>query len=146
MITIVSDSAFFDGRHCYEFRGLSTDTKPQGKINGSKFIELDTGTTYWYNEDSGGWIAEATKYLSSIAVTTQPTKTEYTVGETFSKTGMVVKATYTDNSTATVSTYTTAPTGELTVDDTTITITYSENGIVRTTTVTITVSEDEGTT
>ena len=143
MITIVSDSAFFDGRHCYEFRGLSTDTKPEGKINGSKFVELDTGKTYWYNEDSESWIAESTKYLSSIAVTTQPTTTEYTEGETFDKTGMVVKATYTDNSTATVSTYTTSPTGELTVDDDTITITYKENGIVRTTTVSITVSADD---
>ena len=146
MITIVSDSAFFDGRHCYEFRGLSTDTKPQGKINGSKFIELYKGTTYWYNEDSGGWIAESTKYLSSISVTTQPTTTAYTVGESFDKTGMVVKAYYTDGSNTAVTTYTTSPTGALTVDDTTITITYSENSIVRTTTVTITVSEDEGTT
>ena len=143
MITIVSDSAFFDGRHCYEFRGLSTDTKPEGKINGSKFVELDTGKTYWYNEDSESWIAESTKYLSSIAVTTQPTTTEYTEGETFDKTGMVVKATYTDNSTATVTTYTTSPTGELTVDDDTITVTYKENGIVKTTTVSITVSADD---
>ena len=99
--------------------------------------------TYWYNEDSESWIAESTKYLSSIAVTTQPTTTEYTEGETFDKTGMVVKATYTDNSTATVTTYTTSPTGDLTVDDDTITITYKENGIVRTTTVSITVSADD---
>ena len=112
---------------------------PKEKLTVQSLLNL----TYWYNEDSESWIAESTKYLSSIAVTTQPTTTEYTEGETFDKTGMVVKATYTDNSTATVTTYTTSPTGDLTVDDDTITITYKENGIVRTTTVSITVSADD---
>ena len=37
--------------------------------------------------------------LESIAVTTQPVKKNYTVGETFDHTGMVVTATYSDNST-----------------------------------------------
>ena len=44
-------------------------------------------------------VTEATKTLSSIAITTLPTKTEYTVGETVDMTGLVVTATYSDNST-----------------------------------------------
>ena len=42
------------------------------------------------------------KLLSSIAVTTQPTKTEYTVGDALDLTGCVVTATYSDNTTANV--------------------------------------------
>lgn len=47
--------------------------------------------------------------LVSIAVTTPPTKTAYRYGEAFSAAGMVVKATYTDGSTAAVTGYTTSP-------------------------------------
>ena len=40
--------------------------------------------------------------LSSIAITSLPTKTAYTVGETFDASGLVVTATYSDNSTKAV--------------------------------------------
>ena len=40
--------------------------------------------------------------VTSIDVTTQPTKKEYLVGESFDPAGMVVTATYSDNSTASV--------------------------------------------
>jgi len=43
------------------------------------------------------------KTLSSIAITTQPTKTQYYVGDTLDTTGMVVTATYSDNTTAVIS-------------------------------------------
>ena len=49
--------------------------------------------------------ATGTKTLSSIAITTAPTKTTYSVGDTFDPTGMVVTATYSDSSTAVVDTY-----------------------------------------
>ena len=76
--------------------------------------------------------------LSSIAVTTNPTKMTYTAGETFDPTGMVVTGTYSDTNTAVVTGYTTSPTTELTVADTTITVTYEG----KTTTLTITVSAE----
>ena len=78
--------------------------------------------------------------LSSIAVTTPPTKTSYTAGEAFNATGMVVTATYSDGSTAAVTGYTFAPTGALATTDTTVTITYNKDGIVKTTTQAITVT------
>lgn len=65
-----------------------------------------------------------TKALSSIAVTTAPSTTTYTEGQSFSTTGMVVTATYDDGSTSTPSDYTYSPNGALTPSDTTITISY----------------------
>ena len=78
--------------------------------------------------------------LSSIAVTTAPSDTEYSAGEAFNSTGMVVTATYTDGTTKAVTGYTFAPTTALTTSDTAITITYTENGVTKTATQAITVS------
>ena len=63
--------------------------------------------------------------IESIAITTQPTKKNYIIGETFDKTGMVVTATYTGNVTREVSAYTVDKT-VLAKDDTLVTITYLE--------------------
>ena len=38
------------------FHGLSTDTKPTGCTNGSRFIEIDTGNKYIYNATSAQWV------------------------------------------------------------------------------------------
>ena len=39
--------------------GLSTDTKPTTPyVNGSMFIEMDTGTSYWFNKATNEWINE----------------------------------------------------------------------------------------
>ncbi|MCD8158635.1 MAG: bacterial Ig-like domain-containing protein [Clostridiales bacterium] len=45
-------------------------------------------------------ITVSEKEVSSIAVTTQPTKTAYIVGQSFDDSGMVITATYTDGTTA----------------------------------------------
>ena len=81
-----------------------------------------------------------TKTLDSIAITTPPTKTEYTVGESFDSTGMTVEATYSDGSSAPVVGYTVSPTGALTISDTIVTVTYTEDGVTKTTKQTITVN------
>ncbi|MBR4544996.1 MAG: leucine-rich repeat protein [Oscillibacter sp.] len=78
--------------------------------------------------------------LSSIAVTTPPTKTAYTVGETFDPSGMAVTATYSDGTTATVSGYGFSPSGALTLADTIITIRYTEGNITETAPVPVTVT------
>ena len=43
---------------CYEFRGLSSDTKPVDDIieNGSVFFEMDTKKVYMFNKDTKEWI------------------------------------------------------------------------------------------
>jgi hypothetical protein len=87
---------------------------------------------------SGGGAA---KTVSSIAVTTEPTKTTYEAGEVFDATGLVVTATYSDSSTAVVTGYTLDPAdGSVlaTVGTQTITVTFS--GVTTTFAVTVTAS------
>ncbi|MBP5463398.1 MAG: bacterial Ig-like domain-containing protein, partial [Lachnospiraceae bacterium] len=83
--------------------------------------------------------AAATKTLSSIAITTEPTTTTYTAGQNFDPAGMVVTATYSDNSTAEVSGYTVSPSGALATTDTYVTISYTEGNITKTALQSITV-------
>ena len=83
--------------------------------------------------------AAASKTLSSIDITTQPTTTKYIVGETFSKTGAVVTASYSDATTADVSSSATwTPTTGLTSGSNTITASYTEGGVTKTATTTVT--------
>ena len=69
-------------------------------------------TFYLYNPGTGGLNVKAIivttpeEVLESIAITTEPTKTEYAIGETLDTTGMVVKATYTRGSKTTTRTVT----------------------------------------
>ena len=112
--------------------------------------ELDSGDHIHENEWGDkiiafSWCAEAfdnsdltaSKTISSIAVTTPPTKTSYTTDDYFDPTGMVVTATYSDSTTAVISGYTYSPTTKLTTSVTAITISYAG----KTTTTPITVTE-----
>ena len=78
--------------------------------------------------------------LVSIAITTPPTKTAYQYGEKFSSAGMAVTATYNDNSTRVVSGWTYSPTGTLALSNTSITVSYTEGGVTKTTTQAVTVT------
>ena len=83
------------------------------------------------------------KVLESISVTTAPTKTEYVEGDSFDPTGMVVTATYDDESTANVtSSCTFSPSENLVEGTTSVTVSYTENGITKTTTQEISVSAE----
>lgn len=73
MITIISSKAAppktVDGaaksRELFVFAGLSSDEKPATEYkgilirNGSNFIEMDTGTTYMYDEEGEAWAAQS---------------------------------------------------------------------------------------
>jgi hypothetical protein len=81
------------------------------------------------------------KTLSSIAITTPPTKTSYQVGETFDSTGMVVTASFSDSSSSTVQgSCTFSPSGALSISDTEITVSYTYGGTTKTATQSITVT------
>ena len=82
-----------------------------------------------------------TATLTGIAVTTQPTKTTYTAGENFDPAGMVITATYSDNTTKPVTGYTVTDGNNLTADKTAVTVSYTEGDETRITTVPITVKE-----
>lgn len=85
--------------------------------------------------------------LQSIAVKTQPTKTEYKVGDTLDTSGLVVTATYKgDETPKEITGYTTSPAnGSIleTAGTITITVSYTEGDITRTATFNVQVDEDE---
>lgn len=78
----------------------------------------------------------------SIAVTTAPTKTEYVAGESFDATGMVITATYSNETSKAVTGYTVTPSGALATTDTSVTITYAGKTTTQAITVTEPVAQD----
>lgn len=80
--------------------------------------------------------------LDSIAVTVNPTKTAYTYPETFSPDGMVVKATYASSRTEIVPNENLSYTTDvLPAGTTSITISYTSDGVTKEATVTISVAK-----
>ena len=56
MIRILLDRAFDNEHHYIHAVGLSTDTKPtKGIITGSKFVAVETGAGYLFDETAGKW-------------------------------------------------------------------------------------------
>ena len=131
-----------------EYVGLSTDEKPVESVdNGDEFQEIDTGkvykfdidTTQWYEQPTGGGGVSIT--LESIGIFTPPDRTVYAVGQTFDSTGLEVIARYNVGLSKFITNYTLSPTGALTIDDEFIIISYTEDGITKTTQQSITVVE-----
>ncbi|MBO5461114.1 MAG: discoidin domain-containing protein [Ruminococcus sp.] len=85
--------------------------------------------------------ATETKVLDSIEITTAPTKTEYTEGETFDTTGMVVTANWSNGTQTDVTEKVTYSTEELKTTDTSVTVTYTYDGVTKEATQAITVKE-----
>ena len=102
-------------------------------VSGRNIVAQSFGVSFTVNN-------AVTKPLDSIAVTTAPAKTNYTAGEDFDPTGMVVTATYSDSSTKAITGYTFTPNAALKTDDTSITISYTEGEVTKTTTQAITVN------
>lgn len=65
-----------------------------------------------------------TRTLTSIVVTTQPTKTSYVPGESFDRTGMVVKANYSDGTSDEINTYTVSEIDKDIIGEQTLTVSY----------------------
>ena len=78
--------------------------------------------------------------LSSISVKTAPTKTAYYIGESFNAAGMVIEATMSNGTKKTVTGWTYTPSGALSKTDTAVPISYTENGVTKTCTQAMTVS------
>ena len=77
--------------------------------------------------------------LTGISITTQPAKTAYAVGGSFDSTGMVVTATYNTGATKEVTGFTFSPQTFSSAGTKTVTISYTENGVTKTTTLSVTV-------
>lgn len=116
--------------------------------NGTPLTSANTSVAisyYWYKDD----VTFTTNYpigvksLSSIAITTAPTLTEYTVGDELDLTGIVVTATYDDGTFLDVTqncTFSPADGSELSLSDTSVTVTYTEGGVTKTATQAIVVT------
>lgn len=81
---------------------------------------------YQAYDDLGNLITGTIVTPVSITITTNPNKMTYLVGEPFDPTGMVVTVTYSNGTQNIVSDYAYSPEGNLTAQDTTITISYTE--------------------
>lgn len=96
-------------------------------INNSGSVATCTGITVGISSQ------QQTKTLSSISVSTAPTKTTYTAGEYFDPTGLVITRTYSDSTSDTYTysghtsefTFSPSTSTALTTSNTSVTITYS---------------------
>ena len=125
--------------------------------NGENITKGQTNVTIKYREDDKTVETTQTitvkekspvaqKTLESIKITTPPTKTVYTEGEKFDKTGMKVIAKYSDGTTKEIRNYAYTPAGELKTTDKTITVSYTENGVTKMDTQKIKIqNKDDGT-
>ena len=104
------------------------------------FANGDTATVTY----SSGSIVEPTEKTPVSIAISGDYKTAYTAGENFDATGMVVTATYEDESTATVTGYEIVDGNDLAEGTTSLTIAYTENGVTVETTVAITVTASGG--
>ena len=87
----------------------------------------------------------AAKTLSSISIDSMPTKTTYNVGETFSSAGLVVRAHYSDSSSAVVTPTSISSPDMSSAGSKTVTVSYIEGGVTKTTTFSITVNNPQPT-
>ena len=135
----------------------SVQTIPNITTNSYTVTDLKAETEYYwsvtaigdgeeyYNSSAanGPDFTTTARVLSSIAIKTPATKMSYNEGETFVKTGLEVTATYDDKTTATISAANLVVTNEpLEVGTTSITVSYTENEVLKSTTLEgITVNE-----
>ncbi len=97
-------------------------------------------TVTYQNKTATFNVTVEARRLTEITITQAPSKTEYIERQTFDRAGMEVTAHYNDETTAVVDNYTISPTEPLTINDKTITVSYTENGITQTATQAITVN------
>ena len=119
-------------------------------VNGKNLTLGQTSVTISYTEnginkttEQAITVAEKTEQinLEKIEITKAPDKVEYIEGENFSGAGMEVTATYSDLSTRPITGYDVVNGKNLTLGQTSVTISYTENGINKTTEQAITVAE-----
>ena len=106
--------------------------KAVNSTDGGKTYDFSFGSqtvTYVYGTDMKDLFCAgypALRVLQSIAITTPPSKTTYAQGENFDKTGMVVKAYYSDGNGIEVTDYTVEGGNNLAAGNVDVTIKYAE--------------------
>ncbi len=125
-------------RSNYTFMGWSTSaTATTAEYNAGSSFRLNANTTLY-----AVWRANE-KTLSSIQITSNPTKTSYVIGESLNTAGLKLKLTYSDGSTEIVTTgFTVSGFSSATAGTKTVTVSYGTK--TATFTVTVTAPESEG--
>jgi hypothetical protein len=88
-------------------------------------------------------VKTTTKTLSSLTMTSEPTKTIYTQGEALNTAGLVITANYSDNTSAVVTDYTLNPANGSTLStsgEIPVTVSYTEGGVTKTTAFSVSVN------
>lgn len=143
---VIKESASTAPEKLYYVRKSKDDTASQkgtfSDLNKAKDCCQKAGTGY-HVFDSNYKIVYSYKApaitLSSIAVTTKPSKTTYFVGESYNGSGLIITATYSDKSTKTVTGYTTSGFSSAKAGTTIVSVTFEG----KTCTFTLTVKEKE---
>lgn len=86
-----------------------------------------------------------TKTLSSISIDTLPTKTKYNIGENLDTTGMVVKAKYSDGTSAVITNYDVYGFDSSKSGTSTVRVSYSEGGYTKIAAFSVVINEKEET-
>ena len=129
----------------YAIKGVIIAETPVAGYSVSPSILTDEVTKVTITYSEGGVSCTATQNVSVThalvsITTTAPTTTTYEYGDTFNKAGMTVTAHYSDKKTATVTSWTHSPTTLNKVGTQAITVSYTENGITKTTSTNVTVN------
>lgn len=104
------------------------------------YVYSTDSSAYPDGSTQGGYYYKIVRpVLTGISITTQPDKTTYAIGGSFDSTGMVVTATYDTGKTREVTGFTFSPQTFSSAGTKTVTISYTENGITKTTTLSVTV-------
>lgn len=126
--------------------GTSEEVTNYTVTDGNKLAVGKTTVTVSYTENEltktvDQAITVSKKTLSSIRISTAPNKTTYIEGQNFDATGMKVTAIYNNANNKEVTDYTITGGNNLTTDKASVTISYTESGVTKTTTQSITVTK-----
>ena len=102
----------FSGKSYWTAYALFTPFDKQAQYAICSPITDSDGTLYFKNDS--GYLMAFGRSIEKIEVTKQPNRTQYTAGESFDRTGMVVTATLSDGSTRNVTDMVSAPSEPLT--------------------------------
>lgn len=69
MVRILVDRLLVHEGHYVEAMGLSSDDKPSGCVTGSKFVAVDTGEEFRFDEVSGLWLPQVSGRTSILGAT-----------------------------------------------------------------------------
>jgi len=153
------------GEHCYRLYVTKATFDSAVRYYEGAYISVGVtgyhrgiGQAYYFNDAGNIWFIESesaiTEYryrdgtpvtppptLSLISISALPTKTTYSLGEMLNTTGLTLTAKYSDNSTKALSSgFSCSPSILNSVGTQTITVSYSEGGIVKTASFTVTVN------